>query len=234
VKLTLRNSILLFTCSIFLLISSACTSQGANPVPTGTYTVDLNPEDFVELVDNPYFPLIPATRWVYEGQGEDGLERIEIEVLSETRQVMGIAATVLHDTVYLDGEMIEDTYDWYAQDKQGNVWYLGEDVSNYEDGELVDKAGSWEAGLDGALPGICTPTLLNISGVYHEYYQGSRGLWQSYWAPVILTIPLGSFSGVVKQRIPLSRTSWKTSIMPKRHWRRSKKSMLTAVRKCFD
>jgi hypothetical protein len=203
-NITLRNSILLFIFCIVLLLGSACTSRGDNPSPTGTYAFDLKPADFVERVDNPYFPLLPTTRWVYEGQGEDGLERIEIEALSETRQVMGITATVVHDTVYLDGEMIEGTYDWYAQDKQGNVWYLGEDVSNYENGELVDKAGSWEAGVDEALPGIImyANPADHIGEVYRqEYYQGeAEDMAELLSASESLTIPLGSFTDVVKTK----------------------------------
>ena len=90
-------------------------------------------------VDNPYFPLIPGTQWVYEATLEDGsTERIELEILRETRAVNGVTATILHDSVFVDGELVEETFDWYAQDKDGNVWYLGEDVDNYEIG-VPDK-----------------------------------------------------------------------------------------------
>ncbi len=93
----------------------------------GAYTVDINPADFVDAIDNPYFLLTPGAKYIYEGETEDGLERIEVEILDETREVMGVTTTIVRDTVYLDGELIEDTFDWYAQDKEGNVWYFGED-----------------------------------------------------------------------------------------------------------
>ena len=82
------------------------------------------------------------------------LEHIEVVVTDERRQVMGIEAVVVRDTVTVDGELAEDTYDWFAQDADGNVWYLGEESTEYEDGEAVSTEGSWEAGVDGALPGI--------------------------------------------------------------------------------
>jgi hypothetical protein len=103
-------------------------------------------------VDHPFFPLEPGSRWTYDS--DDGSEHIEVVVLEETRVVMGIAATVVRDTVTEDGEVVEDTYDWYAQDREGNVWYLGEDSTEYKDGKPDNKHGSWEAGVDGALPGI--------------------------------------------------------------------------------
>jgi hypothetical protein len=177
----------------------ASTDTAAAP-----YNVELKPADFVSLVDNPYFPLIPGTKYVYEGETEDGLERIEIEVLSETRGVMGIQATILHDVVYLDGKLIEDTHDWYAQDKDGNVWYLGEAVDNYENGELKDHAGSWEAGVDGALPGIimyADPAAHVGESYQQEYYAGeAEDFADLLSANESVTIPFGSFDNVVKTK----------------------------------
>ena len=117
---------------------------------------------------------------------------------------MGITATVVHDTVYLNGEMIEDTHDWYAQDKVGNVWYLGEDVSNYENGTLVDKAGSWEAGVDGALPGVLmyADPAAHLGEIYRqEYYQGmAEDMAELLSVKEIVTVPYGSFDNVVKTK----------------------------------
>ena len=171
---------------------------------SAAYTVNVNPADFVDGVDNPYFPLIPGSKYVYESKTKDGLERIEIEVLRGTRKVLGITATVLHDIVYLEGELIEDTYDWYAQDKEGNVWYLGEDVSNYENGELRDKAGSWEAGLDGALPGIMmyANPAAHLGETYRqEYYKGqAEDMAELLSVNESVSVPYGSFDNVVKTR----------------------------------
>ena len=137
--------------------------------------IELLPANFVEQIDHPYLPLTPGSRYVYEGQTENGFERIEVEVLENKKAILGIQATILRDTVYLDGEMVEDTYDWFAQDQAGSVWYLGEDVSNYENGQLADKSGSWEAGVDGALPGIvmhADPEAHVRETYLQEYYAG--------------------------------------------------------------
>ncbi|MEO5886199.1 MAG: hypothetical protein ABIQ77_00920 [Anaerolineales bacterium] len=174
----------------------------ANPNTGETYTVNINPADFVAVVDNPYFPLIPGSTKVLEGMTENGLEHIEIKVLSETREVMGIQATIRQDTVYIGGELVEDTFDWFAQDKTGNVWYLGEDVSNYENGQLTDKAGSWEAGVDGALPGIimyADPAAQLGKTYYQEYYAGeAEDAATLVSAGESVTVAAGSFENVVK------------------------------------
>ena len=133
----------------------------------------LDPADFVEQIDNPYLPLIPGTKWVYEGEDDGEAERVEVEVLDETREIEGITATVVRDTVYVDGELAEDTFDWYAQDKDGNVWYLGEDTHEYEDGVAVNAEGAWEYGKDGALPGIVMLAHPAVGDAYRqEYYEG--------------------------------------------------------------
>ena len=90
-----------------------------------------------------YLPFIPGSRWVYES--DDGSERIEVVVLDETREILGITATLVRDTVTEDGELVEDTVDWYAQDRDGPVWYLGE-YSKEVEREVVNTAGSWEVG----------------------------------------------------------------------------------------
>ena len=90
---------------------------------------------------------------MYEGVSDGEHERVEVVVTDEPKTVMGIRATVVRDTVHVDGQLVEDTHDWFAQDDDGNVWYLGEDVENYADGTLVDRDGSWEAGVGGAPAG---------------------------------------------------------------------------------
>jgi len=166
------------------------------------YTFNLTPADFVALIDNPYFPAIPGSTYVYEGQTQEGLERIEIKVLNETREVMGVTTTVIRDSVFLDGTLVEDTVDWYAQDKEGNVWYFGEVVDNYEDGRLKDHAGSWEAGVDGALPGIymyADPAAHVGETYYQEYYAGEAEDQATLLsAGESVTIGYGSFENVVK------------------------------------
>lgn len=118
------------------------------------YMAHIYPENFVSEINNPFFPLTSGSTFTYTGLTASGKERAILDVLSDTRSVMGITCTVVRDHVYLNDVLIEDTYDWYAQDKDGNVWYFGEDVDNYIDGVLDNHYGSWEAGIDGAEPGV--------------------------------------------------------------------------------
>jgi len=113
-----------------------------------------DPGAFVAEIDNPYLGFERGRVLRYEGDTEDGLETIVVEVTGDTKMILGVATTVVHDRVYLDGELIEDTMDWYAQDTDGNVWYFGEDSKEIDHGVVVSTEGSWEAGVDGATPGV--------------------------------------------------------------------------------
>lgn len=117
----------------------------------------------------------PGTRWTYRELDEEGNElRVAVTVSTERKTIAnGVTARVVRDTVTRDGELVEDTFDWYAQDAEGNVWYLGEDTAEYEDGEVTSRAGSFEAGVDGALPGIAMPADPRPGMRYRqEYYAG--------------------------------------------------------------
>lgn len=158
-------------------ISEPTAAGGAviDPGDDGDYSVEIDPAEFTSRVDNRFSPMLPGTRWVYEESTADGeVETITIEVLDERRLVMGVETIVVHDVVSDGaGEMIEDTYDWFAQDADGNVWYFGEDTTAYEDGEPSD-AGAWEAGVDGAQPGIIMPAdpIVSDQGYRQEYLAG--------------------------------------------------------------
>lgn len=120
----------------------------------GAYDPEIDPANFVDEIDNPYLPFPVGAEWVYESETEDGLETIVVTVLEETREIMGVECVSVRDTVSIDGKLLEDTIDWYAQDLDGTVWYFGEISFNYEDGFIADIEGSWLAGVDGAKPGI--------------------------------------------------------------------------------
>lgn len=162
--------------------------------------VPLDPEQFVEGVDNSYWPLAPGTEWVYEAETENGTERIVVVVLDETRTVAGIACVVVRDTVSIDDELIEDTYDWYAQDRDGNVWYMGEDSTEYEGGEIASTAGSWEAGIDGALPGIKMWAEPRVGGApyFQEFYPGeAEDLGRDLKLNGRASVPFGDYTGLL-------------------------------------
>lgn len=164
------------------------------------YDPVIDPSDFSSKVTNKYFNLTPGKKMVYEGQTEDGIEKIEFYVMGETRIVEGVENIIVWDRVWLDGELIEETFDWYAQDKEGNVWYFGENSREMEDGKVVSTEGSWESGIDGARPGIIMKANPAIGDSYRqEYYEGEA----EDMAEVIafgesVTVPFGSFSNILK------------------------------------
>jgi hypothetical protein len=132
-------------------------------------------EGEVRPIDNPYFPLAPGNRWVYRETATDGSkQRVVVKVTHRTRLIAnGVTARIVRDTVTENGKVIEDTFDWYAQDGRGNVWYLGEDTKEYENGQVVSTRGSWEAGVDGATAGIVMPARPRVGMSYRqEYYKG--------------------------------------------------------------
>lgn len=144
-------------------------------LPQGSEAVTLNPADFSTTITNPYWPMRPGSRWVYRETDTTGVsQRVVITVTNRTKLIAnGVTARVVRDVVTEKGVPVEITDDWYAQDKGGNIWYLGEDVRNYEDGKLVDRSGSFEAGVDGAQAGIAMPARPVPGLTYRqEYYKG--------------------------------------------------------------
>ncbi len=121
----------------------------------GAYDPQIDQANYVSVIDNPYLPFPVGAEWTYETLTEEGeLETIVVTVLPETREILGVTCVTVRDVVTIEGEPIEDTIDWYAQDVLGNVWYFGEISFNFEDGFVADIAGSWLSGVDGAKPGI--------------------------------------------------------------------------------
>ena len=164
----------------FLLLSilSGCSggtkknSESGKP-KEAEYNPKIDPKDFVSKIDNKYFTLAPGRKFIYEGKTSAGTERIEVIVTDESKRVMGVTATVVRDTAWLEGELIEDTKDWFAQDKEGNVWYFGEETKEYEKNKVVSTKGSWEAGVDDAKPGIVMPASPKVGDSYRqEYFKG--------------------------------------------------------------
>ncbi|MEZ4552346.1 MAG: hypothetical protein R3B59_00385 [Dehalococcoidia bacterium] len=189
-----------------LLLAAACGNHDPSedalpPLPSPT-PAGLDPATFVATVDNPYWPMTPGSRWVYRETDADGAEqRVEVTVTEDTRFILGITATVVHDIVLAeDGAVIEDTYDWYAQDRDGNVWYLGEDTKEYEDGKVVSTEGSWEAGVDGAIPGIVMFATPRLDDVYRqEYYAGhAEDAAKVLSLTARAAVPYGSFDAVLQ------------------------------------
>ncbi len=173
---------------------------GAQASPTPQFppmTVDAS--QFVTYVDNPYFPLVPGTTFVYDGTNEDGPEHVEVTVTFETKTILGVTCTVVRDQVSVAGEVVEDTLDWFAQDIEGNVWYFGEASADFEDGIVVSTDGSWEAGVDGAVPGVIMPAN-PIPGdpYYQEYAAGiAEDIGQVIAIDAAVTFASGTYENVI-------------------------------------
>jgi hypothetical protein len=177
--------------------------SGGNPAefdPDTDYAPAVDTTQLSADVDNPLFPLPVGATWMYEAPGEDGLEEIVVTVEADTIEVWGAEVRVVRDTASIDGEMIEDTRDWYAQDRAGNVWYLGEDTTEYAKGKPPSKAGSFEAGVRGAQAGVAMPAHPRPGMSYRqEYLKGEaedRGRVLSVDARA--RVPFGSFANVLK------------------------------------
>lgn len=193
-----KIAVLIAAIGLLTLILAGC---GGREEPSG-YKPHIDPDNFVTTIDNAYFPLKPGTSFVYEGNTGDGLERIEVSVTSDTKKILGVDCTVVRDTVTVGGELAEDTYDWYAQDKEGNVWYFGEDSKEYEGGKVVSTRGSWEAGLNGAQPGIIMKARPVVGEKYRQEYDkgNAEDMAEVVSLSESVTVRTGSYDNCLKTR----------------------------------
>ena len=147
-----------------------CDDLGPDP-----YDPEIRPDDFMSIEEminepNPYVPLNPGTCRTYKAETEEGTETIEVCATDDTREILGVECMVVRDTVTLDEELIEDTFDYYAQDLDGNLWYFGENSYSYEDDRIVSVEGSWIAGVDGAKAGIIMYEDPQIGDLYRQEF----------------------------------------------------------------
>jgi hypothetical protein len=150
--------------------TAAATSASDLAPIHGRYSPSIDPANFVATVDNRYFPLKPGTGFHYEGIRGTTPQTDDMVVTHQTKMILGIRCTVVRDTVSEHGKPVERTFDWYAQDKQGNVWYMGEDSLELKNGRLVRASDSWESGLNGAQPGIIMPGNPQPGDAYRQEY----------------------------------------------------------------
>ena len=163
------------------------------------YKPVIDPGNFQSKVDNPYFPLVPGTTLKYEEKGGGATNENEVTVTSETKEIMGVKCTVVHDVVTEKGAVKEDTFDWYAQDKQGSVWYFGEATKEFKAGGRVSHEGSWEGGVKGAQPGIIMPGDPKPGKPYRQEYSpnNAEDMGQVVATSETVTVPAGTFSACV-------------------------------------
>jgi hypothetical protein len=152
--------------------SPAGSTAADSTLPVGAEPVNLNPGDFTANITHPYWPMKPGTRWTYRAIDAKGeVEDVVVVATADTRKLAnGVTGRVVRDTVRTEGELIEDTFDWYAQDSAGNVWYMGEDTAEFENGKIASREGSFEAGVGGALPGIMLPARPQVGQNYRQEY----------------------------------------------------------------
>jgi hypothetical protein len=180
-----------------LVLMAGCTSPSSQEEHKA-YTPHINPAHFTTTIDNEYFPMKPGTTFLYEG----GTEHSEMSVTHQTKKVMGVECVVVDHREWEDGKLIEKTYDWFAQDNKGSVWYFGEDTKEYENGEVVSTKGSWEAGVDGAKPGILMQADPKVGHSYHqEYYPGeAMDMARVLSLNASVRVPYGSFDHVLETK----------------------------------
>jgi hypothetical protein len=187
-------------CATAIGVAVASTTATAATLPQGAEPVSLDPAEFTTQIDNPYFPLVPGDRHVYR-ETEDG-ERLRVVLgVSDRTQLIanGVTARVVHDRVTERGKVVEDTFDWYAQDSDGNVWYLGEDTVECKKGRIKNHAGAFEAGVDGAQAGIAMPAQPEVGLSYRqEYYAGhAEDRAEVLSVDEQTEVPFGHFTGVL-------------------------------------
>jgi len=166
----------------------------------GRYSPTIDRSNFVATIDNRYLPFKPGTALHYVGVRGKTPQTDDEVVTHQTKTILGVRSTVVRDTVSEHGKPVERTLDWYAQDKQGNVWYMGEDAFDLKHGRFAKASDSWESGVKGAQPGIIMPGNPQPGDAYRqEYYPPGKALDE---ARVLrrgarLTVPLRSFRHVL-------------------------------------
>lgn len=173
------------------LLLAACSS--AAPTASGS----LDPANFTSTIDNPWLPMVPGTTLIFEGTKDDQRAVDTFEITSETKVIAGVTCVVVRDTLTLDGKLHEKTEDWYVQDRQGNVWYFGEQTAVYDAaGNITSTSGTWQAGVAGARPGIFMPADPKIGQSFQQEYLAGEA--EDHFVILLLavpvTVPYGSFA----------------------------------------
>jgi hypothetical protein len=210
-----RSAQLASGAAAFALLMLGATTAAQTSPPAGelapihgTYAPKIDPANFVANIDNRYLPFKPGTTFHFEGVRGTTRQTDDEVVTHRTKRILGVTSTVVRDTVSEHGRAVERTDDWYAQDKQGNVWYMGEDSFELKHGHFVKASDSWKSGVNGAKPGIIMPAHPQPGDAYRqEYYPPGKALDEARVLRLRghLTVPYGTFSGllVTSERSPL-------------------------------
>ncbi len=187
------------------LTVGAATATLAAPLLVGaaaTASAAPAPGRFSTTIDNPYLPMKPGTRMVYRTTDGDEHGREVVRVTHRTRVVDGVTVRVVRDRAYVGGDLVEDTRDFYAQDRRGNVWYFGENTKTLENGTVTSTKGSWLAGVNRAMPGIVMEADPQVGDRYAQ--ENAPGVAEDRAKVLSLdahaTVPYGSFDSLLKTK----------------------------------
>jgi hypothetical protein len=187
-----RVALLVASASLTWLAGTGCHHASTAPI----YSPHIDPANFVAAIDNPLLPFTPGTVLRYEGTSGGEPQVNTVTVTHETRGIIGVTCVVVADSVFTGVQLVEATLDWYAQDRDGNVWYFGEDSKEYQNGVLVSTEGSWLAGVDGAKPGIVMEADPKVGDSYRQEYQKDVAEDQAQVLSLgeQVTVPFGSYA----------------------------------------
>jgi hypothetical protein len=180
--------------------TSAASASASDLAPIhGTYSPSINPATFVPVIDNRYWPLKPGTAYRYKGVRGTTHQTDDEVVTHQTKQIIGVKSTVVRDTVSQHGNPVERTLDYYAQDKQGNVWYMGEDSYELQHGRFAKASDSWRSGVNGAKPGIIMPADPRPGDSYRQEYYPPEALDEARVIGIRgpVTVPHGTYANAL-------------------------------------
>ena len=174
---------------------SACEKFGPAP-----YDPVIDPANFVSKIDNPYFPLAPGTTFIYVGHSGGDTITDNFAITTNTRVIDGVTCVEVHDSVFTNNVLTEDTHDWFAQDKEGNVWYFGENTSELEDGLIATIAGTFMAGVNNDKPGIIMKAHPAIGDFYRQEFSlnNAEDYGETIGLNATVTVPYGTFEHCLK------------------------------------
>jgi hypothetical protein len=186
-----------------LAVAGAAAGDGAGAdLPRGRQAVELDPADFETHIDNRYWPMRRGSRWLYRGSGDGAKARSRVRVTGRTKVLAnGVRARALRDAAREKGRLVEVAFEWYAQDQAGNVWYVAEDVMEPMRGKLRRTQG-WEAGVDGAQPGVVMPGAPEVGMRYRQQHYRRKNADRSEILSLEerVKVPAGQFNNVLMLR----------------------------------
>jgi uncharacterized protein YjiK len=202
-KVMLNKSIIYIFLILIGLFSWSCrkSTQPENVrTPDQSYDPSIIPENFIDVPKNPYLPVIPGTILRYTGTDKEKIETIEIHVTHATKTILGITCIGASEQVLSGGNPVEMTISWYAQDQDGNVWQFGEETEELNNGQVISTDGTWEAGVDGAKPGIVMRQNPQPGAPYRQeyYFNNAEDMGQVVDILESLATGIGVFNNVIK------------------------------------